>query len=107
MSIYYQDESVTLYHGDALTDHREWLAADVLVTDPPYGVAYTSGRVEGRKRNTTGIKNDKSPKTRDAALSAWGDRPSICFGSWRVPKPANVRQQLIWAQESFDLGALA
>lgn len=96
MSLYYEDDFVTLYHGDCLTEHSEWLAADVLVTDPPYGVAYTSGRVDGRKRSTTGINNDKSPDTRDAALAAWGDRPSISFGSWRVPKPANVRQQLIW-----------
>lgn len=96
MSLYYQDDYVTLYHGDCLTEHREWLDADVLVTDPPYGVAYTSGRVEGQKRNTTGINNDKSPETRDKALTAWGDCPSISFGSWRVPKPANVRQQLIW-----------
>lgn len=96
MPLYYQDDFVTLYHGDCLAEHREWLEADVLVTDPPYGVAYTSGRVEGRKRNTTGISNDKSPATRDAVLAAWGERPSISFGSWRVPKPANVRQQLIW-----------
>ena len=73
MSLYYQDEHVTLYHGDCLTEHREWLDADVLVTDPPYGVAYTSGWVEGRKRNTTGVKNDKTPETRDSAIAAWGN----------------------------------
>lgn len=92
---YYQDDCVTLYHGDCL-EQREWLDADVLVTDPPYGVAYTSGRVEGRKRNATGISNDRSPAIRSDALNLWDSRPAIVFGSWRVPKPANVRQQLIW-----------
>lgn len=98
MKPYYQDDYVTLYHGDCLTEHREWLDADVLVTDPPYGVAYTNGRVSGRKRSTTAIASDTSPVSRDAVLHKWGDKPYIAFGSWRVDKPKNVRQTLIWSK---------
>lgn len=94
MSLYYQDEYVTLYHGKCLTEHREWLTADVLVTDPPYGVSYKSGWVKADRS----IAGDASPKVRDDALLAWGDRPAIVFGAWDIPRPARTRAGLIWSK---------
>jgi site-specific DNA-methyltransferase (adenine-specific) len=94
MSLYYSDPFITLYHGDCLTDHREWLGADVLVTDPPYGVSYKSGA----RRDTlkASILNDTDTTHRDAVLEAWGERPAIAFGSWKIPRPANTNTLLIW-----------
>ena len=63
MSVYYADESVTLYLGDCL-EITAWLKADVLVTDPPYGMAFDSGRVKGRTRP---IANDSTVQVRDPA----------------------------------------
>ena len=96
MTIYYEDEHVTLYHGDCLTEHREWLDADVLVTDPPYWMNWRSG---SRQEKFALINGDSDKELRDNALTAWGpDRPGLVFGTWRVPPPSLERQRLIWAK---------
>ncbi|GAB3192066.1 DNA-methyltransferase [Nesterenkonia suensis] len=105
MSVYYQDDQVTLYHGDCLTEHREWLDADVLVTDPPYGINYTSGA--RRERLARSIIGDKDTSARDHVLDAWGDRPSVTFGTWRIPRPASTRALLVWdTKGALGMGAL-
>lgn len=97
---YYEDESVTLYHGDCLSDEiaPHWLAADVLVTDPPYGMAYESNRNRNKKNVKLGrpVMADDSTEVRDAALALWGDRPALVFGKWTVARPAATRARLIW-----------
>lgn len=107
MSLYYSDDYVTLYHGDCLTEHREWLDADVLVTDPPYGTASVGwdvsyGRGQNRRRGdkkvaSGNIANDTGTATRDAALEAWGERPAVVFGSPRLPDPPGLwDDRLVW-----------
>lgn len=106
MSLYYEDEHVTLYHGDCLTEHREWLDADVLVTDPPYGMSYRSHRVKGRP--VRDIAGDNTTGVRDEALAEWGGRPAISFGKWSVERPANVKARLIWSKgEDPGMGDLS
>ena len=115
MSLYYQGEHVTLYHGDCLEEHREWLEADVLVTDPPYGIDWEShkgsfyGKTGGsiQKGNRARIvKNDKTTTVRDLALREWGTRPAIVFGSWRAARPAGVNHRLIWHKKGQAPGPL-
>ena len=98
---YYADDHVTLYHGDCL-EIEAWLAADVLVTDPPYGMAYVSGYRDPTTR--VAVAGDTSPDTRDAALAAWGDRPALVFGTWRVAKPKGTRQVITWHKTSIGPG---
>lgn len=106
MSVYYADELVTLYHGDCL-QIDEWLTADVLVTDPPYGTQHTKDNPRGgygrRYLYDTGdgmgaaIAGDATTDTRDDALAKWGERPAFVFTSPRQSEPpGRWDHRLVW-----------
>ena len=107
---YYQDDAVTIYHGDCL-EVLAWAEADVLLTDPPYGIdwqqpAYRAvGASEGtRTRQHLGIQNDDTTLARDEMLAHWGkSKPGLVFGSAEVPPPAGTRRTLVW-QKPADSG---
>ena len=100
---YYADEFATLYHGDC-REITEWLAADVLVTDPPYGIGWQQpnlpagvrGRAKGGSLHAhIGIVGDADTTARDDALAMWGERPAVVFASWNALVPT-ARQTLVW-----------
>lgn len=93
MTVFYQDELVTLIHGDC-REETSWTEADVLLTDPPYGIDYQSG--SRRETLAASIANDLDTSVRDAVLELWGDRPALVFGSWRIPHPPATQMRLIW-----------
>jgi site-specific DNA-methyltransferase (adenine-specific) len=99
---YYQDDHVTIYHGDC-REVTEWLSADVLVTDPPYGIGWnqasylTVGRSEGtRTKQHDGIANDEDTSARDEALAMWAPRPALVFGACETPTPKGTRRTLVF-----------
>lgn len=117
MKPYYEDDACTIYHGDC-REAVEWLAADVLVTDPPYGIAYVGvegGHARRGRKATTGgafvgvtIAHDADLAARDQVLAIWGDRPALVFGSWKVPRPTATRCLLTWEKgEHVGMGDLA
>lgn len=100
MRPYYQDDQVTLYHADCL-QHLDLLdQADVLVTDPPYGMAYGGfGGRKGEPRRHAGrltIAGDNDTAARDVITENWGTRPALIFGKWTVERPAGTKERLIW-----------
>lgn len=121
MKPYYEDDLVTLWHGDCL-DVPHWLDADVLVMDPPYGMAYVSN--SSKHGATAPIAGDADPGIRDLTLRMWqshdpngdfdfeGDgehlRPALVFGTWRVERPTDTRQVIVWDKgDSPGMGDLS
>ena len=100
---YYADDRVTLYHGDC-REITAWLEADVLVTDPPYGIAWSvpQGAFNahlGKRKHAVGhagIQNDGSTAARDWALDQWAPRPAVVFGSLNLAPPEGSKQTLVW-----------
>lgn len=95
---YYADDLTVLYLGDC-REVPEWLSADVLVTDPPYGIGYESNFNRDRRDAKKGraITGDAGgAEGRDAVLASWGTRPAVVFGRWDAPRPALTRVRLIW-----------
>ena len=106
---YYADDRVTLYHGDC-REVTEWLAADVLVTDPPYGIGWDQPAylMRGRHPSTRtkrhdGIANDSDTQARDHVLALASHLPALVFGSLYAPPPADVRIVLAY-QKPADAG---
>jgi len=107
---YYDDGTVTIYHGDCLGFTSLWHETDVLVTDPPYGIGWqqhgggVNGKTRGSRRHL-GIQGDADTTARDEVLARWGDRPALVFGSFRAPFPSGVKQTLVY-RKSPDAGLI-
>lgn len=104
MTPYYDHAGITIYHGDC-RDVAAWREADVLVTDPPYGVAYASGW--DNKFKDVRIHGDADTASRDGVLALWGAKPALVFGSWKQPRPTGVKTVLTWDKGTVGMGDLA
>lgn len=95
---YYADEWVTIYHGDC-RDILAHITADVMVTDPPYGIGHQSDYLamsSARWKGARSVVGDEDTTLRDAVLSIWANRPALVFGTWKIRPPTNTRAVLVW-----------
>jgi DNA modification methylase len=102
MTPYYQEDGITIYHGDC----REVLSGigqiDLLLTDPPYGIGAarreTMGFGDNRGKNGMGGKN---PSKRDYGDSAWDD---IVCDDLLIQTCRDITvDQVIWGGNYFTL----
>lgn len=104
VTVIFQDDLSTVIHGK-WQDNLPWIdMADVLITDPPYGMDYISNfALDGP---SPPVRGDRDTVERDTLLASWfrqgqavgrDDRPAIVFGTWRVERPKfGIRQLLVW-----------
>jgi site-specific DNA-methyltransferase (adenine-specific) len=99
MTPYYSHAGIEIYCGDCRELSDLWTCADVLMTDPPYGMSFVSSKTKRRP-----ISGDESAAARDAALELWAGKPAILFGTWRVERPTGTRQLITWCKDSVGPG---
>ncbi len=112
MTLYYDADGITLYHGDC-REATSWLSADVLVTDPPYGVdGHLSSGWKGRRPAGGHVRVhakpvwDESLDVRDDIMRLWGQRPYAVFGSpSRLDGALPCREfPLVWDKGTVGMG---
>lgn len=95
----YDDGNVTLYQGDNMACADLWnIEGGVLVTDPPYGMSFQSGKYPKHAAYDP-IQGDQDTVARELVLSMWGDKPGLVFGNWRNEKP-KCRNTIAWCKGS-------
>jgi len=67
MKPYYQDDYVTIYHGDCREILPHLPKVDLVLTDPPYGIGEASGRNHGPRNGRA--------RERDYGARRWDDTP--------------------------------
>lgn len=78
----------------------------LLLTDPPFGINHASSY--GASWENTSIANDHSVEARDWVLTHLKFIPAILFGTWKMPRPSNVRQVLVFDKgPAFGMGDLS
>jgi site-specific DNA-methyltransferase (adenine-specific) len=101
---YYSHAGITIYHGDC----REILPsvkADVVITDPPYGIAHPTDYAK-RKRGKVTACTDYAPVHDDDQPfdpSIWIDKPCCLFGAnYFADKLPPSSGWLVWDKERPD-----
>jgi site-specific DNA-methyltransferase (adenine-specific) len=102
---YYQDDAVTIYHGDCREIIGGLQPVDLVVTDPPYGMEFQSNRriVKHKKiANDEALDVDLIQK-----LISMSTRAAYVFCRWdnlqAMPKPKSV---LAWVKNNWSMGDL-
>jgi site-specific DNA-methyltransferase (adenine-specific) len=99
MKPYYQDSAVTIYHGDCREIVPTLGRFDLLLTDPPYGIAGVwkggFGHGWGKAREDSTMRNEWDAEAPDIAWLLDVARVSIVWGGNHFNLPLS-RSWLVW-----------
>uniref|UniRef100_A0A6M3Y4N1 Putative methyltransferase n=1 Tax=viral metagenome TaxID=1070528 RepID=A0A6M3Y4N1_9ZZZZ len=102
---YYDRDGILILRGDCREILPHLPPVDLVLTDPPYGIGYSSG-YGGDAWGDGSIQGDEGHGLRDKILGMT-NAPFLVFGAWRVPPPPGTRMALVWDQKgALGMGAL-
>jgi len=97
---YYQEENITIYHGDCLEIMPQLEPVDLVLTDPPYGINHCShGQIFLKSEKILG---DDGLWAYDFLISL--KKPLCCFYSPYNPPNIKWRNILVWSK-GLQVGA--
>jgi site-specific DNA-methyltransferase (adenine-specific) len=117
MKPYYEDEWVTLYHGDALDVLPTLRSVDLVVTDPPYAFGLASTAQEGKAGGWGDLMNNARWYTswlrecrrltvnREGAawvFNSWRSFPTLARASFEAQWP--IVSLMVWAKDWIGPG---
>ena len=120
MRPYFEDDFVTIYHGDCLDVMRGMAAesVDAIVTDPPYGLSFVSAWRKRPEERHRPVINDEAPYTEwipDAYRVLKDGGCAITFYRWDVQDDFvsaltdagfSVKSQIVWHKGGGGIGDL-
>ena len=74
MKASYQDDAVTIYHGDCREIVPTLGMFDLCLTDPPYGIGESSEKIKSRQRKAGG-KSQALADQQDYGTFSWDNKP--------------------------------
>ncbi len=105
MTPYYTDSACTIYHGDAREILSSLESMDLLLTDPPYGIAWNNtGYFKDSKIFSLGVSEwDEKPskQTMDAILAA-ASNAVIWGGNYFADMLPAFKAPLVWDKQNGE-----
>lgn len=103
MKPYYEHAGIQIYHGDCREVLATNLKADLLCTDPPYGIgvsrrAFGGGRIHGGRGF---LRKGACYQAKDFGDSDWDDAPAAA--ELIATARASCRNAVIWGGNYFNL----
>jgi site-specific DNA-methyltransferase (adenine-specific) len=105
MKPYYQDDYVTIYHGDCRDVLPVLPSSDLVITDPPYGMNFQSNY--RKTKHTKIIGDDNLPLDLIWLSLSKASRAAYVFCRWdNLPQMPNPRSVLAWVKNNWSMGDL-
>jgi site-specific DNA-methyltransferase (adenine-specific) len=110
MTPYYQDDAVTIFHGDCREILPRLEPVDLVLTDPPYGVSHDKASATRRYKNRDKIVGDDVPSDLSCLPEVkkiiWGGN-NFCdqlprstgwlvWHKWHPPESQHSQAELAW-----------